>query len=817
MSLVQDQAKVDGSSNAVSLFDEMKLLGEMQNNKKMINSELWHACAGPLVSLPQPGSLVFYFPQGHSEQVAATTRQSVTSQIPNYPNLPSQLMCQVHNVTLHADKETDEIYTQMTLQPVNSENEVLPIPNFGHTKSKHPTDYFCKNLTASDTSTHGGFSVPRRAAEKLFPQLDYSMQPPNQELIVRDLHDNVWTFRHIYRGQPKRHLLTTGWSLFVGAKRLRAGDSVLFIRDEKAQLLVGIRRANRQMPSLPSSVLSTDSMHIGVLAAAAHSASSRSPFTIYYNPRTSPSQFVIPLAKFHKAMYTQVSVGMRFGMMFETEESSKRRYMGTIMAISDYDPLRWPNSKWRSLQVEWDEHGYGERHTRVSIWEIETPESIFVFPNPSPERKRQCIPLHGLTGTELGLVGQSSTYQTPHLGLESIVKLQTRFENPNHVIGGSFGCHQPIYSSILQNIQINNIPTNYLLNGANFSNSNLANNHDSVQKRNQPLVLQSTCASGKTELVTYQSPMNQITIQKHNIKHTNSVETSSDESDLASASQLSEKLENQKMQSNNTSLEPELNGSATINSNDLTDCIDSSNVEKVSDWLMQPSNYQTRPDALFQSVSENALGMLEPLDCFQEFMGNTDINPLSFLSGAENGKFEFEKFETEESDLFGGKGYDFEMASCSNFVSQEMQSQVTYNSGSLVPDTSSGSIEANECNLGASKRKQVPQHPMRTYTKVQKLGSVGRSIDVTRYKDYNELRYAIDRMFSLGGKLDDPSISDWKLVYVDYENDVLLVGDDPWEEFVGCVRCIKILSPSEVQQMSEQGLQLLSSSPQTGQ
>lgn len=34
----------------------------------------------------------------------------------------------------------------------------------------------------------------------------------------------------IFIGQPKRHLLTTGWSLFVGAKRLRAGDSVLFIR-----------------------------------------------------------------------------------------------------------------------------------------------------------------------------------------------------------------------------------------------------------------------------------------------------------------------------------------------------------------------------------------------------------------------------------------------------------------------------------------------------------------------------------------------------------------------------------------------------------
>jgi hypothetical protein len=39
--------------------------------KKVINSELWHACAGPLVCLPQRGSLVYYFPQGHSEQVSS--------------------------------------------------------------------------------------------------------------------------------------------------------------------------------------------------------------------------------------------------------------------------------------------------------------------------------------------------------------------------------------------------------------------------------------------------------------------------------------------------------------------------------------------------------------------------------------------------------------------------------------------------------------------------------------------------------------------------------------------------------------------------
>lgn len=31
--------------------------------------ELWHACAGPLVTVPREGDHVFYFPQGHLEQV----------------------------------------------------------------------------------------------------------------------------------------------------------------------------------------------------------------------------------------------------------------------------------------------------------------------------------------------------------------------------------------------------------------------------------------------------------------------------------------------------------------------------------------------------------------------------------------------------------------------------------------------------------------------------------------------------------------------------------------------------------------------------
>ncbi|KAJ8506837.1 hypothetical protein OPV22_007723 [Ensete ventricosum] len=287
------------------------LTNQLQEEEpRCLNSELWHACAGPLVSLPAFGSRVVYFPQGHSEQVAASTNKEIDSQIPNYPGLPPQLICQLHNVTMHADVETDEVYAQMTLQPLSAQEQKDP--------------YLPADL------------VPRRAAEKVFPPLDFSQQPPARELVARDLHGNEWKFRHIFRGQPKRHLLTTGWSVFVSAKRLVAGDSVLFIWNENNQLLL-----------------------------AAHAAATNSRFTIFYNPRASPSEFVIPLAKYVKAAYhTRVSVGMRFRMLFETEDSSVRRYMGTITGISDFDPVRWPNSHWRSVKVGWDESTAGEKQPR---------------------------------------------------------------------------------------------------------------------------------------------------------------------------------------------------------------------------------------------------------------------------------------------------------------------------------------------------------------------------------------------------------------------------------------------------------------------
>ncbi|KAL4616364.1 hypothetical protein ACB092_07G194600 [Castanea dentata] len=48
-------------------------------------------------------------------------------------------MCQLQNVTLHADKDTDEIYAQMSRQPVNTEKDIFPVPDFGFKPNKHPS------------------------------------------------------------------------------------------------------------------------------------------------------------------------------------------------------------------------------------------------------------------------------------------------------------------------------------------------------------------------------------------------------------------------------------------------------------------------------------------------------------------------------------------------------------------------------------------------------------------------------------------------------------------------------------------------------
>lgn len=56
-------------------------------------------------------------------------------------------------------------------------------------------------------------------------------------------------------------------------------------RGDNGDLRVGIRRLARQQSSMPSSVISSQSMHVGVLATASHAVATQTLFVVYYKPR----------------------------------------------------------------------------------------------------------------------------------------------------------------------------------------------------------------------------------------------------------------------------------------------------------------------------------------------------------------------------------------------------------------------------------------------------------------------------------------------------------------------------------------------------
>ncbi|CAN8292472.1 unnamed protein product [Cochlearia groenlandica] len=1044
-----------------------------EGEKKAINSQLWHACAGPLVSLPPMGSLVVYFPQGHSEQVAASM-QKQTDFIPNYPNLPSKLICLLHSVTLHADTETDEVYAQMTLQPVNKyDREALLASDMGLKLNRQPTEFFCKTLTASDTSTHGGFSVPRRAAEKIFPPLDFSMQPPAQEIVAKDLHDTTWTFRHIYRGQPKRHLLTTGWSVFVSTKRLFAGDSVLFVRDEKSQLMLGIRRANRQTPTLSSSVISSDSMHIGILAAAAHANANSSPFTIFFNPRASPSEFVVPLAKYNKALYAQVSLGMRFRMLFETEDCGVRRYMGTVTGISDLDPVRWKGSQWRNLQVGWDESTAGDRPSRVSIWDIEpviTPFYICPPPFFRPKYPRQ----PGMPGTiysfHRSLIEFSDILTREVSVADDELDIENAFKRAMPWMGEEFGMKDAQSSmfpglslvqwmSMQQNNPMSagaaatqlpsglssyNLPNNFGSNdpskllsfqspnlspaNSQFNKPNMVN-HISQQMQTQPAMIKSqqqqqvqmshqqlqqqqgvyntgsvnNCVSvvsnqvscqnqstgfsqtqlqqqpmvsngakmthqnignkGSSQMTSYAQEMQfqqqlelhnssqllrnqQEQSSMHSLQQNMSQEQSSMQIQMQQQSskpspsqhlqlQLLQKLQQQQQQQSvpqvSSSLQPQLSALQQTQNHQLQQLLSSHNQQPLAQCnnsfsastFMQTSqiqvshqqhgqmnskplvagrrshsghidgeapcstspsanntghdnvsatNFLSRNQQQGQAVSVSASQFERADNPVQELYTKTESRAnqsmLNLKSSAE--QFKFKGVVTDQIDVSTARatycldvvgpgeqqqtfplpsfGFDGDCQShhqrnnlpfagnleavtsdalysqkdfhnvVPNYANAPRDIETELSSAAIssqsfgipsIPFKSGGSNEIGGINdsgiMNGGGLWPNQAQRMRTYTKVQKRGSVGRSIDVTRYSGYDELRNDLARMFGIEGQLEDPQTSDWKLVYTDHENDILLVGDDPWEEFVSCVQNIKILSSAEVQQMSLDG------------
>ncbi|OAP12664.1 ARF13 [Arabidopsis thaliana] len=109
--------------------------------------KLWNICAGPLCVLSKPGEKVYYFPQGHIELIENSTRDELDHIRPIF-DLPSKLRCRVVAIDRKVDKNTDEVYAQISLMP--------------------------------DTT-------------------DMSQPISTQNLVAKDLHGQEWSFKHVFR------------------------------------------------------------------------------------------------------------------------------------------------------------------------------------------------------------------------------------------------------------------------------------------------------------------------------------------------------------------------------------------------------------------------------------------------------------------------------------------------------------------------------------------------------------------------------------------------------------------------------------------
>ncbi|CAL5395559.1 unnamed protein product [Camellia sinensis] len=190
--------------------------------------------------------------------------------------------------------------------------------------------------------------------------------------------------------QPQRHLHQRGWSVFVSSKRLVAGDALIFLRGENGELRVGVRRAMRQQANIPSSVISSHSMHIGVLATAWHAYMTGTFFTVYYKPRTSPAEFIVPFDQYMESVKSNYSVGMRFKMRFEGEEAPEQRcLLEQLLGLKMLIPKDGHNLNGDASRARWDENSTIPSPERVTPWKIQpTLTTAALNPLPVPRLKR---------------------------------------------------------------------------------------------------------------------------------------------------------------------------------------------------------------------------------------------------------------------------------------------------------------------------------------------------------------------------------------------------------------------------------------------
>lgn len=587
----------------------------------------------------------------------------------------------------------------------------------------------------------------------------------------------------------------------MSSKRLVAGDAFIFLRGESGELRVGVRRALRQQSNVPSSVISSHSMHLGVLATAWHAVNAGTMFTVYYKPRTSPAEFIVPFEQYMESVKNSYSIGMRFKMRFEGEESPEQRFTGTVVGIGDADPSRWPESKWRSLKVRWDENSSIPRPERVSPWKIEpavTP-ALNNLPMSRPKRPRTVLQSPESSVLTKDGSSRSSIDPTPATG----------------------------FSRVLQGQETSTLRGSH-------SENNESNN---AQK---PRAWHPSQHEGKMDMICSQSRFGTehwpSTI-RHEPTYTDMLSgfRSSNETPHGSAAPLAERS---------------IDGANSLRRN----WQDSEGKFGGLPWSMMPSSPSV--NMVDSSIKIPAqVGEISYQNAGVKYGGFSGYPVLQNLGVEQHeGNWMMTSLSSPHSEVHRPRGIRHQASylhqqeslpksngNCKLFgiplnVNPVVPEPAISHGNSVYEPESHGALalprktlesdqqseqskaskSTDTANIGNEQEKSSPvcqQKPKevksrvqagstRSCTKVHKQGiALGRSVDLTKFNGYDELLAELDHMFDFDGELVAHN-KNWQVVYTDNEGDMMLVGDDPWEEFCSMVRKIFIYTKEEVQKMN---------------
>ncbi|CAL5190090.1 unnamed protein product [Lathyrus oleraceus] len=371
-----------------------------QQQQHRVDPKIWKACAGDSFTVPKLHSKVYYFPQGHLQHVCPNTPNTQTLDGCN-----PMILCTVSAVDLLADPETHQVFAKLLLTPV-IDRSVVPVGASNEEDGDQIVSY-AKTLTKSDVKSRGVLYLPVACADSIFPELpplDSRNQSPSQDLFLTDVGGVVWKFRHVFRGSTFRHLFTTGWSGFVGEKKLVDGDNVVFVINSTGRISIGIRRKTK--PASAAKMMEKE------VNTAVELAKKNAAFEVMYYPTVGEFDFVVGAKTVEDAMMFNWSCGMRVTHTEKNDDTPKgcSIFHGTINNLSP--PSTRP---WRMLQIEWDEPQVPEKLKQLSPWQVELSDSK------TPVSDMQFPPTKKLRGAQGYVLSSGQNISNPHTYISSIL------------------------------------------------------------------------------------------------------------------------------------------------------------------------------------------------------------------------------------------------------------------------------------------------------------------------------------------------------------------------------------------------------------